>query len=87
MLRQHLFQPTISHTRRCHKVRSDWSPVYLARLNNQTKENANNPYQRRNKIPLQKDPKVCIASGNTNVNIGLKMTGLQSKHVALYYLI
>jgi len=33
------------------------------------------------------DPKVCMASGNANVNIGLKMTRLQSKHVALYYVI
>ena len=27
---------------------------------------------------------MCTASGNTTVNIGLKMTRLQSKHVALY---
>jgi len=33
------------------------------------------------------DTRVCTASANRNVNIGLKMTRLQSKHVALYYLI
>jgi len=32
------------------------------------------------------NPKLCTVSGNTIVNIGLRMTTFWSKHVAWYYI-
>ena len=53
-LRQNIFQTTMSKTRRYPKLHSDQISLFLSRLKNHAKENANNPYQRGNKIPLQK---------------------------------